>query len=138
MILHWMAYAALCAALFMLVAAVSAPVALASRSADVCGMACCINQGTCCCSPRHASVKGHASDDKPHIGEFEVSASCPQGCASPVRSAKLLLRDHRSVAVQHVLIGEPALIYLELAGAIRDLVVSGSSTPRAPPSSSTI
>ncbi|MEK6299100.1 MAG: hypothetical protein AABO41_00135 [Acidobacteriota bacterium] len=128
---------ALCAALFLLVAAVSAPIALASRSADMCGMACCVNEGTCCCSPRHASVKGQTSDDKPHIGEFGVSASCPQGCTSLVRSSNLFLRHPRREAVHHDLIGEPALLYLEQAAPIRDLVISASSTPRAPPSSST-
>ncbi|HYV06962.1 MAG TPA: hypothetical protein VFB82_20365 [Blastocatellia bacterium] len=128
----------LCAALFLLAAAVSAPIALASRSADVCGMACCINAGTCCCNPRHAGVQGHASDDKPHIREIELSASCPQGCTTSVRSSNLVLRDPRPPG-EHTILGlEAALIYSEQAALHRNPFVSGSSTPRAPPASSTI
>lgn len=124
---------AFCAAVCLLIAAVSAPVALATRSADVCGMACCVKDGRCCCSPRHANVRGKASDDKPHIGDFEVSSSCPQECASPIRSSNLILRDHRRGTFQHAAIAEPALVYDERVARIHDLVLSGSSPPRAPP-----
>ena len=129
---------ALCAALGLLIAAVAAPIALASRTADMCGMACCVNEGRCCCNPRHATVKGQASDDKHHISESELSAPCTERCATPVRSSNLLLRDnHRATALQLVA-GEPALICLEQVVLVRDNVDSGSSAPRAPPSSSTI
>jgi hypothetical protein len=129
---------ALCAAFGLLIAAVSTPVALASRTADMCGMACCVKLGRCCCNPRHASVKGQASDDKPRIGESELSASCTEGCTTPVRSSTLLLRDNRRPTVQQPVAGLTGVIYLEHIVVVRDLVDSGLSAPRAPPSSSPI
>lgn len=99
----------------------------------MCGMACCVNEGRCCCNPRHANVKGQASDDKSHIGESELSASCTEGCATPVRSSTLLLRDNRRPAVQQPVAGELAPAYLDQIALVRDIVDSGSSAPRAPP-----
>jgi hypothetical protein len=129
---------ALCAALALLIAAVSAPIALATQTADVCGMACCVKEGRCCCNPHHASVKGQTTDEKPRIGESDLSAACPESCATAARSSSLFLSKHLRTGAQHVVICEPATIRLEHAVAIRDLVDSGASTPRAPPFSSTI
>ena len=129
---------ALCAALALLIAAVSAPIALATQTADVCGMSCCVKEGRCCCNPHHASVKGQIADDKPRIGESGLSAACPESCATAARSANLFLSKHPRPGAQHVVFCEPAAICLEQAVAIRDVVGSGASIPRAPPSSSTI
>jgi hypothetical protein len=126
------------AALALLIAAVSSPIALATQTADVCGMACCVKEGRCCCNPHHASVKGQIADDKPRIGESELSAACPESCATAVRSANLFLSQHLRPGAQHVVIGKPASICLVQPIAIRDLVGAGASTPRAPPSSLTI
>ncbi len=128
---------ALCLALALLIAAVSPGIALATQTADTCGMVCCINEGRCCCNPHHASVKGQISDDKPRISETGVSTSCPEGCATGVRSSNLLLREHLRTGAQQVGIAEPASIFEQVV-AIRNLVGSGPSAPRAPPSSSTI
>lgn len=129
---------ALSAALALLISAVSAEVALATQTADACGMACCINEGRCCCNPHHASVKGQISDDSPRVSEAEMAAHCPEGCATGVRSSNLLLREHLRTGAQQIITGEPAAILLEQAAATRDLVDTGPSAPRAPPSSSTI
>lgn len=129
---------ALCASVVLLFAAVSAPVALATRTADACGMVCCVEEGRCCCNPHHASVKGQISDNKPHISEPGVSTACPEGCATGVRSSNLLLREHSRAGAQPIIIGRPAPIASERLAAIRDLVDSAPSAPRAPPSSSTI
>ena len=106
---------ALCAALALLSAAVSPGIALATQTADACGMVCCINEGRCCCNPHHAS-----------------------GCATGVRSSNLLLREHLRTGAHKLEAGEPASILIEQVVALRDLVDSGPSAPRAPPSSSTI
>ena len=129
---------ALCAALALLIAAVSPGIALASQTADACGMVCCINEGRCCCNPHHASVKGQISDDKPRISEARLSTSCPEGCTTGVRSSNLLLREHLRTGAQHLLLCEPAAIFVERVPVHRDLVATGPSAPRAPPSSSTI
>ena len=129
---------ALCAALALLIAAVSPGIALATQTADTCGMVCCINEGRCCCNPHHASVKGQISDDKPRISGAGVSTSCPEGCATGVRSSNLLLREHLRTGAHQIVAGEPAAIIIEQVVPIRDLVDSGPSAPRAPPSSSTI
>ena len=129
---------ALCAALALLIAAVSPGIALATQTADACGMVCCINEGRCCCNPHHASVKGQISDDKPRVSEARVSTSCPEGCATGVRSSNLLLREHLRTGAHQLVTVEPAAIIIEQVVLIRDLVDSAPSAPRAPPSSSTI
>jgi hypothetical protein len=125
---------ALFAALFLLVAAVAAPTTLATQTADACGMACCVKDGYCCCSPHHASVKGQVSDDKPRVSEDELVASCPEGCTLQARFSNLLLRNHVRAGVPQAYSG-PAVTFLEHAIAVRDIVDNGSSTPRAPPAS---
>lgn len=126
---------ALCAALFLLIAAVATPTTLAAQTADACGMACCVKDGYCCCSPHHASVKGQVSDDKPHISESEVFARCPEGCAPAGRFSNLILRNHIRAGAPQTFSDEPPERLLEHVVAIRDLVDDGSSAPRAPPSS---
>jgi hypothetical protein len=95
-------------------------------------MTCCVKEGYCCCSPRHASVKGQVSDEKPHISEAELVASCPEGCALSGRFSSLLLRNQVRAGTLQVYSG-PTVIFLEHAVGYRDVVISGSSTPRAPP-----
>ncbi|MFY9558004.1 MAG: hypothetical protein WAV20_15830 [Blastocatellia bacterium] len=129
---------ALSVALFLLIGAVSVPIALATQAADVCGMACCVKDGYCCCNPHHASVEGQVSDDKPRISEAELSTSCPEGCATSVRALKLFVRDNLRAGGQPVLFGEPSVICPQQVVFIRDLVDSASSGPRAPPSFSKI
>src|SRR6266850_6540393 len=129
---------ALCAALFLLIAAGSTPIALAAQTADACGMACCVKEGFCCCSPRHASVAGQVSDDKPRVSQPDLSASCPEGCALTARFSNLLLRHHLLAGTQQLVVYEPSMIFIEEVVAASDLFSSGSSTPRAPPASSKI
>src|SRR5437667_5144394 len=131
-------FRALCAALFLLIAAVSAPIALAAHTVDVCGMTCCVKEGFCCCSPHHASVAGQVSDDKPRLNEPDLSASCPEGCAPTARFSNLLLRHHLLAGAHLVVVGEQSPIFLEELIAASDPLNSGSSTPRAPPVSSKI
>src|SRR6266567_6958310 len=119
----------LCAALFLLIAAVSAPIALATRTADQCAMACCVKEGYCCCSPQHASVKGQISDDKPHVSQPELSASCPEGCAPASCFSSQLLRNHFRTGAPQAFADEPPVIFLEHVVAMRDAVDCGASPP---------
>jgi hypothetical protein len=80
---------ALCGVIALLIGSISAPISLAGMSSDVCSMACCVEDGRCCCSPPRASVKGQAPDDGPKFSEAEVIAPCPDGCANPTPSKTL-------------------------------------------------
>ena len=95
-------------------------------------MACCVKDGYCCCSPHHASVKGQISDEKPRISEDEFVASCPESCALSGRFSSLLLRNHVRAGALQVYYGA-TVTFLEHAVGYRDIVITGSSTPRAPP-----
>jgi hypothetical protein len=95
-------------------------------------MSCCVKDGYCCCTPHHASVMGQVTDDKPHISEDQLVASCPEGCALRGRFSNLLLRNHARTGAPQAYCG-PAFTFLERAVAVSDILVSGSSTPRAPP-----
>jgi hypothetical protein len=126
---------ALCAALFLLAAAVAAPTILATQTADACGMACCVKDGFCCCTPHRASVKGQVSDNRPRISEEELVSSCPEGCAPAGRFSNLLLRNHLRAGAPQTFSDEPPVTFLEQFLAIRDLIDGGSCAPRAPPTS---
>ena len=121
-----------------MIAALSAPLTLATQTADECGMACCVKDGFCCCSPHHASVKGQVSDDQPRISEAELFAPCPEGCAPSGRFGNQLLRNHLGTGAPQPFVDEPPVMFPEQVVVVHDPVDSGSSTPRAPPSSSII
>ncbi|HKP11222.1 MAG TPA: hypothetical protein VJZ91_03900 [Blastocatellia bacterium] len=131
---RWARWRALCAALCLLFGVVSAPVALAGSSAgDVCTMACCVEQGRCCCKPRHAFVEGQVNDGKPRIAETEVAAPCPADCAGFSASSPSFTReapgpaghcmDDLAAPAAHL----PLLVGKSLATA------NDTSAPRAPP-----
>jgi hypothetical protein len=125
---------ALCAALVLLFGAISAPVALASRSSDeVCTMACCVEEGHCCCKPRRAFVEGQTPDGKPRIAATEIAAPCPEDCAAPATASPSFMRqalrpaDHRIDDVAASSTHLPLIVGPSLAAA------SNASAPRAPP-----
>ncbi|MFL6214848.1 MAG: hypothetical protein ACJ74J_13270 [Blastocatellia bacterium] len=125
---------ALLAALALLVGALSPQVALAvSPAGDVCTMTCCVEQGHCCCKPRHAFVEGQATDGKPRITENEIAAPCPADCAgSPAPSPSFTRQAlgsaaHRADDVVASPMHLPLLVSKSLT-ATRD-----TTAPRAPP-----
>ena len=124
---------ALCAVLFILTAAIAAPAAVATQSADACGMSCCVKEGHCCCSPHHARVKGQVSDEKPQLSEPELSRSCPEGCATPTRTSNQVLRDNRNLGTPGISRERTSEMFFGHLILVRDHVDSGASTPRAPP-----
>jgi hypothetical protein len=125
---------ALCAALALLFGAIAAPVALASHSSDdVCTMACCVEEGHCCCKPRHAFVEGQTPDGKPRIAGTEIAAPCPEDCAASSSASPSFTRqalrpaDHRINEVAALLMHLPLIAGPALATA------SNATAPRAPP-----
>ena len=118
----------------LLIGSVSAPLALAAQSADVCGMACCVNEGHCCCSPRHSRVEGQSVDGKPSIIDpSRLSAPCPDGCVTSGRSSNVMLRAQLRAAAHQIIISVPAGIGGEQSIGYRTTVLPAESSPRAPP-----
>jgi len=123
------------AALFLLIAAVSAPIALAIQTSDACGMACCVKEGHCCCSPRHARVEGERPDGRAHFDQAELSTACPNDCSSGPVTVRSFARESHLAPVPH-LAENPAVVLESLspcspyAGPNPD-----TSSPRGPPRS---
>jgi hypothetical protein len=124
---------ALAAAFALLIGSIAAPIALAGNAPDVCAMACCVEEGHCCCSPRRAFVKGQNSDDSPGLSEAEIFASCPEGCANPTTSSNLLMRVvARSPGVAVSFFRQAPIRYQHIASA-RIFIDLDSSPLRGPP-----
>ena len=125
---------ALCAWVVLSIGSVSAPLALAAKSADVCGMACCINEGHCCCSPRHSRVEGQSVDGKPGIIDSSaLSAPCPEGCVTSGCSSNVMLRAQLRAAAHQIVISVPARTCGEQLIGYRATILPAESSPRAPP-----
>ena len=125
---------ALLVALALLCGALAAPVTLAAgSSADVCTMACCVEEGHCCCKPRRARVEGQTTDGNPHVAATEVAAPCPAGCGAPSSSSFFLKRlalrpgDHslESDATSHA--------HSPLSAGKSLAATGAAAAPRAPP-----
>lgn len=125
---------ALFVALVMLVGALGAPVALAvSPADDVCTMACCVEQGHCCCKPRHALVEGQATDGKPHFTDNQVAAPCPPDCAGSPASSPSFTRQALD-SVGHRIDGvAPSTTHLPLLVSQSLTATRDTTAPRAPP-----
>ncbi|MGA9767413.1 MAG: hypothetical protein WBV94_00115 [Blastocatellia bacterium] len=125
---------AACALLALLLNWMSAPISLAAYSPDVCSMACCINEGYCCCKPHHRYVEGQLPDGSDQINTAQFSTACPEGCAAPQSSAKLLLRDSARTANSLVFSSASVLVYSHSTILTTKSIETGPSSPRAPPS----
>src|SRR6185503_11612198 len=121
------------AALFLLIAAVAAPITLAIQTSDACGMTCCVKEGHCCCSPRHARVEGERPDGRSHFNQAELSSACPNDCSAGPVTARSFARELQPSLVPHSTDGaapfpESSNSCPPYAGPGRD-----SSSPRGPP-----
>jgi hypothetical protein len=126
------------ALLALLLGWLSAPASLAISSPDACSMACCVEKGHCCCTPRHASVIGQAPDANPALSQVEIVSPCPDGCANSTVSFNLSGRE----------MTRPAACLLDLSGLVlfgyglgistHLLIRLSSASPRAPPSGNTL
>jgi len=131
--LNFVRLRALCAALFLLTAAIAAPTAIAAQSVDECGMSCCVKDGYCCCSPHHARVKGQISDERPRLSQPELARSCPESCATTARVSNLILRNHLSTAAVLIWSEQLTAISFEHSVPVGDQLDGGTSSPRAAP-----
>jgi hypothetical protein len=111
----------------------SAPVALGLQAEDVCGSACCVNAGHCCCVSHHARVEGQQSDGKNTIGKPTASSRCPDGCGSGSVSTQLPCRDIDSDAGASLVDTGRACHLAARACVNTDSVLFNSFPPRAPP-----
>jgi hypothetical protein len=125
---------ALLAALALLVGALGAPVALAvSPAEDVCTMACCVEQGHCCCKPRHALVEGQAANGKPHFTDNEVAAPCPPDCAGSPAPSPSFTRQALGPVTHRIDDAAAATTHLPLLASTSLTATRDLTAPRAPP-----
>jgi hypothetical protein len=125
---------ALCVALVLLFGAIAAPVALASRSSDdVCTMACCVEEGHCCCKPRRTFVEGQTPDGKPRIAGTEIAVPCPEDCAAPSTSSPSFTRQALRPADPRIDGVAASLMHLPLIVGPALATASNATAPRAPP-----
>src|SRR4029453_4888573 len=59
-------------------------VTLASFVPDVCKSECCIAEGHCCCTPRHALVEGQVPDGREQLDAPRLSRPCPKNWPPPI------------------------------------------------------
>ena len=121
------------AGLLLAVGSISAQASLLTRSVDACSMACCVEQGHCCCSPRHSNVRELLRPGQTSIESPSISTQCPDGCAGSQAVNNLFARDTRDVGGQSAdLLGSALPGSQQRAVAISAVFVEDSS-PRAPP-----
>lgn len=124
---------AICAVMALLVGSASASISLASTPSDVCAMACCVEEGHCCCSPPRASVKGQPHNDGPSFNGAEVTAPCPEGCANPTTSSKTMTRVAIRSASHSIAFSESVTVCCEQIISDHVSFDLDSFSPRGPP-----
>ena len=123
---------ALCAVIALLLGSISVPVVLAGGSPDVCAMACCIEEGHCCCNPGRPYVKGQAPGDGPVFTDTQLQTTCPEGCANSTVQFKLLMRVELRAASVITISGSPEFYSDQPAGEHISIDLD-SVSPRGPP-----
>ena len=122
----------LCASIAVLIGTASGPVALATKGSDVCGMACCVKEASCCCVVRRPRVERKSGDRRPRVG-VSLSAPCAESCTTSARSSKLTRRAHLGA------VGHPPIIYdwpvtcCEEVVTLQKAIESRGCPSRAPP-----
>jgi hypothetical protein len=112
---------------------VSAPIGLAGNSPDVCAMACCVEDGYCCCIPRRPFVEGQAPDGKPALSDAKVASRCPEDCVNSTASTKPIARKAVSPAARLVDLTKPSAVGSTQEVVAYSCLESSSASPRAPP-----
>jgi len=122
---------AACALLIFLISGPLAQLAPAAGGSVDCSMACCIEDGYCCCNPDDGD--DHASADSPEVGGAQMVKRCPDDCAAPGQISKLQSRDSLRAAC-YVIVSAGAETF-RLDHDIAPIRTDGpaSSAPRAPP-----
>ena len=124
---------AFCAALMLACAWVSSPVSLAAGPSDTCAMACCVEEGHCCCNPSRPFVLGQSSEGAERIGGSQFVQPCPEGCTAPQFSANIFLKAPIRPSAHLTERPAPAPGRSALDATANELLGSISSPPRAPP-----
>ncbi|MCI0489887.1 MAG: hypothetical protein L0229_25120 [Blastocatellia bacterium] len=120
-------------ALLMLVAGwASTPAALINGPPPVCSMACCIEEGFCCCNPAQPYIEGRIPQDEQRIYGEQIANTCPDGCATPQSSNFPVSRDTARAAA-HTDFSIPVVSKQKPLQFIRGPVERGPSSPRSPP-----
>jgi hypothetical protein len=77
---------AIFAALALLFTSLSPALSLSASEPEFCEMACCVEEGHCCCAARKPWVKGQQPDNHPIIGPVEIRSQSCYSCAPPSSS----------------------------------------------------
>jgi hypothetical protein len=124
---------AFCALVVLATGWLAAPVALATQTGEVCAMACCIEDGHCCCSPALPFVKGQKDGDKAGFHDGVVQEPCPDGCTTATISIKTQARGSVRAAIATANLGARAPVRLQNRIIGFDAFRAAPSSPRAPP-----
>ena len=122
------------AAVFAIVVGLSAfQPRFAANSADICSMACCVEEGHCCCTPARAGVAGQTRERSNSISNLQVSSPCPEGCSTGYSLSNLFSRGSLRAGNPIFQIRKTGMgSYTRLVSGWRPFE-SSSFPPRAPP-----
>lgn len=128
-------YRAALAVLLLALGWLATPLTVAAQEPDVCGMACCIEDGYCCCVVRHAYVEGQ----EPEPGEVTLNlpstltAPCSSGCVSSIPSAPIGWLRTATISAPTILLTTHELRFDREQEIIHHPFTTQPSAPRAPP-----
>jgi len=128
---HFLRLQAAWALLVLLVGAPLAPIASAAGISSACSMACCAEEGFCCCDSR--DKEDHAAAASPEIGNAKIASRCPDDCAAPGQISRLQSRDSLRAASYIAHKEGPTIFGTTEDAAPARPCGSASSAPRAPP-----
>ena len=124
---------AVLAAVLLAAGSISAQASLLTRSVDACSMACCVEQGKCCCSPRHANVREVLRPGDITVESPTISNQCPDGCAGSQVVSNLFVRYTRDSSGSSMGLLGSALPASQQEPIALSAVFVKHSPPRAPP-----
>lgn len=122
---------AACALLILLIGGPLAPIVSAAGMSVDCSMACCIEDGYCCCNSEEAD--GVRSAERAEVGSSQAVKRCPDDCSAPGHVSRLQSRD--ALRAAPYIVGRaapPAFNEAQDVAPARNVRLS-SSVPRAPP-----
>ena len=128
-------FKAVFAAVLLATGSISAQASLLTRSVDACSMACCVEQGHCCCSPRHANVREVLRPGQTSIESPLISSPCPDGCARSQAVNNLFAKYGRHANVFPSRLLNSLLPRSHQAAVALDAALIDSFPPRGPPHS---
>lgn len=120
-----------CALLILLIGGPLAPIVSAAGMPVDCSMACCVEDGYCCCNSEEAD--GRKAAEATEVGSSQAVKRCPDDCSAPGQVSRLQSRDALRAAPYLVgRAGPPVFDETQDAAPARNARLS-RSVPRAPP-----